>query len=159
MKEDAKGKDKVEEKVAKLVRPIIAASQMELVDVEYKKEGGHWYLRIFIDKDGGIDLDDCQSLSEQVSDRLDESDPIPGSYLLEVSSPGLERPLKKDADFSRFAGQEITVNTYAPVNGAKTFTGKLVGLRDGSIVLEVGGQEIAIPRQQTALAHLVAKFD
>ncbi|NPV25966.1 MAG: ribosome maturation factor RimP [Firmicutes bacterium] len=159
MKKDSKSKEKVEEQVEKLAQPIVAANDLELVGVEYKKEGGHWYLRIFIDRDGGVNLEDCQMVSEQIGAKLDEVDPIAGTYILEVSSPGLERPLKRDRDYERFQGHQITVNTYAPYNGIKTFTGTLIGLREGMIVLEQNGEEIKIPRGQAARVHLVAQFD
>ena len=94
---------------------------MNLVDVEFLKEGANWYLRVYIDKPGGIAIDDCQAVSEQLSDKLDEVDPIKQSYILEVSSPGLERPLKKDSDFERFKGEQVEVKLFQPIERKKDF--------------------------------------
>src|SRR5688572_25516812 len=94
-------KNRVERIAEKLAIPIIEKEEFELVDIEYKKEGANWYLRLYIDKPGGITLDDCQKISNQLGDRLDEEDPIKGNYFLQVSSPGLDRPLKKERDFVR----------------------------------------------------------
>ena len=100
-------KNRVEKITERLVMPIIQNENFELVDLEYKKEGSNWYLRIYIDKPGGITLDDCQKVSEQLGEELDREDPISENYFLEVSSPGLDRPLMKDSDFIRFAGEFV----------------------------------------------------
>ncbi|HWJ03349.1 MAG TPA: ribosome maturation factor RimP [Verrucomicrobiae bacterium] len=151
-------KSRVEAQVATLVEPYIEAQGLELVDVEYVKEGAHWYLRIFIDKEGGIDLNDCQEISHIVSEKLDQADPISQAYMLEVSSPGLERPLKKAEDFARFKGKLVTVHTYAPFQGFKEFTGFLLGLENEQISLEFEGQQIAIPTEQVSKTHLAIEF-
>ncbi len=141
-----------------LVEPLIKEKDLELVDVEYLKEGVHWYLRLFIDKDGGIDIDDCSGVSHAVSELLDASDIIRQTYTLEVSSPGLERPLKKSEDFQRFQGELITVKTNKLYKGYQEFSGYLIGLEDGEIILEYEGTRMAIPRSVVKKAHLAIEF-
>ena len=116
--------NKVEAKVESLMEEILIDSDFELVDVEYVKERD-WYLRIFVDKVGGIDLDDCKVLSEKLGEILDKENVIEGAYILEMSSPGLDRVLKKDRDFVREAGKKVDVTLYAPIDGKKNFTGVL----------------------------------
>ncbi len=151
-------KSQIEVQVARLVEPYIEQLDLELVDVEYVKEGAHWYLRIFIDKEGGVDLNDCQEISRLVSEKLDQVDPISQAYMLEVSSPGLERPLNKDEDFVRFREKLVTVHTYAPFQGFKEFTGYLLGLEDKQIVLEFQGEKVSIPRELVSKTHLAIEF-
>lgn len=151
-------KSTVVERVTEAVQPIIEDLNLELVDVEYVKEGGNWYLRIFIDKPEGIELDDCQIVSEKIDTLLDELDPIPQAYFLEVSSPGIERPLKKPQDFARFKGQLVNVTTFAPVNGAKSFTGKLMEYNEEGIHLEIKGKQVVFPQQQVATARLAVEI-
>ena len=115
---------KVETQVENLMAEILSGTDYELVDVEYVKERD-WYLRVFVDKAGGIDLDDCQNLSERLSPALDKADIIDGAYILEVSSPGIDRILKKDKDFVREAGKKVDVTLYAPLDGKKNFVGEL----------------------------------
>ena len=150
--------DTVESSIASLVEPVLRDKGLELADVEYIKEGGHWYLRIFIDKDGGVDMEDCTEVSHAVSAMLDELNPIPQTYMLEVSSPGLERPLKKEEDFVRFQGKLVTVHTSAPFQGYSVFSGNLVGLVNGEIILEYERKQIAIPRVLAKKTHLTAEF-
>ncbi len=116
--------NKVETQVEKIMQEMLAGGDYELVDVEYVKERD-WYLRIFVDKAGGIDLDDCQSLSEKLGEILDAESIIEGAYILEVSSPGIDRILKKDKDFVREVGKSVDVTLYAPIDGKKNFTGVL----------------------------------
>ena len=116
--------NKVETKVESLMEEILTGSDFELVDVEYVKERD-WYLRIFVDKAGGVDLDDCKVLSEKLGELLDKENVIDGAYILEMSSPGLDRVLKKDKDFVREAGKKVDVTLYAPIDGKKNFTGVL----------------------------------
>ncbi|AEG60154.1 ribosome maturation factor RimP [Desulforamulus ruminis] len=151
-------KGTVAERVKAAVEPIIEAEHLELVDVEYVKEGGNWYLRIYIDKLGGVDLDDCQMVSEKIDTLLDELDPIPQAYFLEVSSPGIERPLKKPADFERFKGHLIMVNTYTPVDGAKSFTGKLENYSEAGVQLNIKGKSMVIPLDKVAASRLAVEF-
>jgi ribosome maturation factor RimP len=130
-----------------------------LVDVEYVKEGGQYILRVFLDKSGGIIIDDCQHVSNVLSDLLDEKDLIPEAYLLEVSSPGIDRPLKKDADFVRFTGQKVDISTYVSVNGLqKKFTAELVGLEDNKIVVLLDGERLSLQRDQVSQVRLAVEF-
>jgi ribosome maturation factor RimP len=147
----------IEELVARLVEEIIKDSPYKLVDVEYVKERD-WYLRVFLDKEGGIELEDCQWVSERLEEKLDVLDPIKESYILEVSSPGLDRPLKKEADFVRHIGDKIEISTFAPVNGKKLLVGTLVGLADDEIRVEIDGQTTGIPRDKASLVRLHIEF-
>ena len=151
-------KSRIEQVVEELAEPILEELNYELVDVEFKKEKGDWYLRFYIDKPGGITLDDCQKFSERISDKLDETDPIPHRYYLEVSSPGLDRPLKQDTDFVRFKGRKVHVKLYRSVNGIKNYYGSLIGLEDGKVVIEDEGQIYSFPRQDIAVIRLVVEF-
>jgi len=152
-------KNRVEKIAEKLVMPIIQNEEFELVDVEYKKEGSNWYLRIYIDKPAGITLDDCQKVSEQLSDELDNQDPIQENYLLEVSSPGLDRPLKKESDFIRFKGEIVEIKLYEPLNGNKVIEGELVGLENNIIKVNVTNVGLVeLPKDKVALTRLAIKF-
>ncbi|SFD79923.1 ribosome maturation factor RimP [Lentibacillus persicus] len=108
-----------------LVTPILQEKGLELVDVEYVKEGKNWFLRVYIDKEGGVDIDECGLVSEKLGEKLDEKDPIKGTYFLEVSSPGVERPLKSKEDFERNIGSNVYVKLYEPINGEKEYQGLL----------------------------------
>ena len=125
-------REHIEELVAAEVEKIIAGTALELVDVEYVRER-NWYLRVFIDKQGGVDLEDCQAVSEKLSKMLDEKDPISDNYLLEVSSPGLDRVLKKEKDFVRYQGRDVDIHFFKPHNGTKLLTAVLKG-RDGDVL-------------------------
>ncbi|WP_031514421.1 ribosome maturation factor RimP [Desulfofalx alkaliphila] len=151
-------KSKVTAQVAEFAKPIVEEMNLELVDVEYVKEGANWYLRIYIDKEGGVDLDDCQAVSQRLDSILDEKDPIPQSYILEVSSPGIERPLKKPDDYRRFAGKKVAISTYEPLNGRKKFTAKLLGFDQTGVQLELDNQQVTIPMEKIASAKLVVEF-
>lgn len=151
-------KKKIEEIVAEFAGPIVASHSFELVDVEFLKEGASWYLRIYIDKPGGITIDDCQVVSEDISDILDKKDPIEQSYFLEVSSPGLDRPLKKDADFERFKGELVEVKVFKPIDGRKVFEGELLGLLDNKIIIKIDGNDLEFERDQVAMVRRVIKF-
>lgn len=146
---------RVTELVTGLAEPLAAQHGLELVDVEYVREGQSWYLRVFIDKPGGVTHDDCQVVSEALSDKLDELDPIPQSYYLEVSSPGVERPLKKPEHFERFQGSLVAVHCYRAVNGRKKWQGKLIGLTPAGIELETETGRQIVPQEAVAKAHLV----
>ncbi|MFY9525337.1 MAG: ribosome maturation factor RimP [Limnochordia bacterium] len=148
----------IEELVSGWVEGIVADQEIELVDVEYVKEQRGWVLRVFLDKPGGITIDDCQAVSLVLDKKLDEEDPIRGSYSLEVSSPGLERPLKKAKDFQRFAGRLAEIRTYSGVYGRKKFKGILQGLRDDQVLLEFEGEVIEIPLDLIAKANLALEF-
>lgn len=148
----------VEERVRVLVEQVIKAKGLELDDVEYVKEGAHWYLRLFIDKDGGVDIDDCSRVSHFVSELLDKSDIIRQSYILEVSSPGLERSLKKTEDFERYRGKLVAVETNKLHRGYQEFSGYLIGLENEEIILEYEGNRMAIPRSIVKKAHLALQL-
>lgn len=148
-----------EQKTEELLQPIIEQYQFELVDVEYVKEGGSWYLRAYIDKPGGITVDDCETVSRALSDLLDEHDFIEEAYILEVSSPGLGRPLKKDKDFARSIGEEIEIRTFRAINHQKEFTGILKEYDKEKIVIEVENQEtMEFDRADIALVRLAFDF-
>lgn len=153
---------RVTEIVEELAQPIAEAAGVEVVDVEYKKEGSHWFLRVYIDKPGGVDIDDCSRFSEVLSERLDEVDPIPGAYFLEVSSPGAERPLKKPADFERAVGEYVRISLYEPVAGQKVLEGVLREYGSGRLVVEqqVRGrsQDVEVPLDKVASARLAIQF-
>jgi ribosome maturation factor RimP len=143
------------ERIREIAVRILEFAGMELVHLEMKREPGGLLVRLFIDKSGGVSLDDCARISRQLSGQLDLEDPIPGHYTLEVSSPGLDRPLYDDRDYVRFAGKQVRLSTFTPIEGRRHFVGRLVGLFDGAVrlVLE-GDREIAIPRDQVAKARL-----
>lgn len=154
-----KGEKNVEATVEALVQPIVEGLNLELVGVEFVKEGAQRYLRLFIDKPGGVSLDDCEAVSRTAGPKLDEADPIAENYFFEVSSPGVERPLKRDADFARYAGQKVEINTFAPVDGQKVFVGELLGLNDGKVRIKLAegkrkGQETEFDLKQIAKAKL-----
>jgi ribosome maturation factor RimP len=149
---------RIEEITKELVMPILEENNFELVDVEYKKEGKHWYLRVYIDKEGGITLDDCQLVSEYLSDRLDEVDPIDHSYILEVSSPGLDRPLKTPRDFKRNIGKEVEVHLYQPVDKKKKFTGELLEYTGDKIILFCDEEKKEFDVKNVRLVKPVIKF-
>ncbi len=149
---------KVEEHVTELVEPICASHSFDLVDVEFVKEGAHWFLRVYIDKPGGISIDDCQAVSEELSKKLDKTDPIPQSYFLEVSSPGLDRPLKKPEDFRRYRGELVEVRLYQPINGEKVFEGRLEGLIDGKVVINQESGPMEFEAEKVALVKRVIEF-
>lgn len=128
---------KVTDVVAQLAQPIVEQAGCTLWDVEYVKEAGEWFLRVYIDKEGGVDINDCEAVSRPLSDLLDEADPIQGSYTFEVSSAGLDRPLKKPEHFAACAGQQVDVRFYRPVDGCKEYTGALVGCDgDGNVTVD-----------------------
>ncbi len=145
----------VETLVEDLVNKIIKHTEFELVDVEYKKEGSELYLRVYIDHPNGIGLNDCEQISRSLSDLLDKEDPIPNSYFLEVSSPGIERPLKKEEDFKKYVGYNVVANTYGPIDGKKRFQGKLLGLRnDKQVAISEDDNIMLIPLNKISLIHL-----
>jgi len=142
-----------------LARPIAEANNCQIVDVEFAKEAGEWVLRVFIERDIPVDHDCCQAVSEGLGQLLDLHDPIPVSYILEVSSPGIERPLKKEADFLRFAGEKVTIHLFAPQEGKKEYQGILQGLEDSNIILEIKGNKLSFERKNIAKAHLTVDFN
>jgi ribosome maturation factor RimP len=152
-------KRNITEVLAEIAIPITQKHSFELVDVEFIKEGANWYLRIFIDKPGGITIDDCQVVSEELSDKLDKLDPIEQSYFLEVSSPGLDRPLKKESDFVKYKGELVEVKLFQAADGKKVYEGELVGLVDNSIVIKAAdGEETVFNRGMVAVVRRVIRF-
>ncbi len=145
---------KVTEAVAALALPAVEAAGCTLWDVEYVKEAGVWFLRLYIDKEGGVSIDDCEAVSRPVSDLLDEADPIEGSYTFEVSSAGADRALKKPEHFARFLGAEVEVKLYRPKEGRKEFVGRLSAYEDGTVTLDIGGQKAVFTKQEIALVRL-----
>lgn len=154
----------VVETVTDLVEPILASHHFELVDVEFVKEGKSWYLRVFIDKPGGITIDECVLISDELGEQLDNCypDPIPQAYYLEVSSPGAERPLKKEADYMRAVDKYVNVSLYQQLNGHKVYEGYLRKVTADELTLEymdkTRQKEVIIPRKQVAKARLAIKF-
>ena len=148
-----------EQKTEKLLLPIIEANQFELVDVEYVKEGSNWYLRAYIDNEGGITVDDCEMVSRALSDLLDQKDFIEDAYILEVSSPGLGRPLKKEKDFSRSIGKEVEVHLFKSLNKKKEYIGLLQAFDKKNVTIqEENGELLLIPRADIALIRLTFDF-
>ena len=152
-------REEYEQKTEKLLEPILEANHFELVDVEYVKEGGSWYLRAYIDKPGGITVDDCEIVNRALGDLLDEHDFIEESYILEVSSPGLGRPLKKERDFARSLGEEVEIRTYRMVNKQKEFRGILKAYDKDTVTIETEEEEEQIfERENIALIRLAFDF-
>ena len=152
-------REEYEQKTEKLLEPILEEHHFELVDVEYVKEGGSWYLRAYIDKPGGITVDDCEVVNRALGDLLDEHDFIEDSYILEISSPGLGRQLKKERDFERSLGEEVEIRTYRMVNKEKEFRGILKAYDKDTVTIETEeGQEQVFERENIALIRLAFDF-
>lgn len=149
----AKGSN-TEQKVLPYLEPIAAENGVELVDLEFVKEGANWYLRVYIDKEGGVTIDDCEAVSRALETKLDEDDPIEQAYILEVSSPGIDRPLKKDADFEKYHGEMVDVKLYKAQAGRKQFQGKLLGLAEDVLSIEEDGETLAFERKDVASVRL-----
>ena len=152
-------REEYEARAEKLLEPIMEENHFELVDVEYVKEAGNWYLRAYIDKEGGITVDDCEVVSRRLGDWLDEKDFIEDSYILEVSSPGLGRPLKKDKDFDRSIGKDVDIKLYKPMNKQKDYTGTLKAYDKDTVTVTVeDGTELVLNRPEIALIRLAFDF-
>lgn len=145
---------KVTDAVAALALPIVEQAGCTLWDVEYVKEAGQWFLRVYIDKEGGVSIDDCEAVSRPLSDLLDQHDPIEGSYTFEVSSAGADRALKKPEHFAKCQGEEVELRLYRPREGRKEFVGRLKGCEDGTVTLDIDGEEAAFTKQEIALVRL-----
>lgn len=145
---------KITDKVTELARPVVEEEGCTLWDVEYIREAGSWYLRVFIDKEGGVDIMDCERISRRLDPILDEADPIPDSYTFEVGSAGIERELKRPSDFEQFMGSEIELRLYQPVDGSKVFVGKLAGYENGDVSVEVANNTLRFMKSQVALVKL-----
>ena len=152
-------REQYEQQTEELLLPIIERNGFELVDVEYVKEGGNWYLRAYIDKPGGITVDDCEVVSRAFSDILDEKDYIEDTYIFEVSSPGLGRPLKKEKDFARSIGEEVEIRTYRAIDRQKEFIGILVGYDKDTVTIEYEDETtLVLDRNDIALIRLALHF-
>lgn len=149
---------KITELTAALAADAVAEQGCELWDVEYVREAGTWYLRLYIDKAGGVNITDCEAISRKVSDLLDEADPIPASYTFEVCSAGIERPLKRPGDFARFMGADVLLKTYSPKNGRKEFPGVLTGYDDGAVTVALEGETLRFEKAEIALVRLRAEI-
>lgn len=153
---------KVTETVEKLITPVLEELNIELVEVEFAKEGRDYFLRIFIDKENGVDIEDCGNVSERVSVILDEVDPITHNYFLEVSSPGAERPLKKEADWLKAIGKNVYIKTYEPIDNNKVFEGVLTGYDGTTVTLEMKiktrTKVVTLPFEKIANARLAVVF-
>ena len=145
---------KITEKVAALAKPVVEEEGCTLWDVEYVREAGTWYLRILVDKEGGLGIDDCERISRRLDPMLDEADPIPDSYVFEVGSAGAERELKRASDYEQFLGSEVELRLYQPINGSKSFVGTLAGYEDGAVTLLVGEKAMRFEKEQIALVRL-----
>ncbi len=150
--------NKTEQEVIKLINPIIEAKGICLWDIEFKKEGPSYVLRVFLDKDGGMGIDDCEAVSRELSEKLDEADPIPQEYMLEVSSAGLDRIIKYDEHYEKCAGKNVDVKLFAAVDGLKEFTAKLIGHNEENVQLEINGNEKAFPKNKISSIRLTVEF-
>ena len=145
---------KITDKVTTLAIPVVEQEGCSLWDVEYVREAGTWFLRLYIDKEGGVSIEDCEHISRALDPILDEADPIPDSYVFEVGSAGIERELKRPRDFEMFMGSEVELKLYQPFEGSKTFVGILSGYKDGLVSITVGEREMSFTKAQTAQVKL-----
>ena len=149
---------KITEQVASFAQPIVEANGCSLWDVEYVREGSERFLRLYIDKEGGVNINDCEAIARAVDPILDEKDPIPESYHFEVCSAGLERPLKRPGDFEKFMGSPILVKLYRPRNGLKEIPGIIRGYDEGKVTVEAGKETITFEKSEVALVRLRVEF-
>ena len=151
-------REEYEARTEALLLPIMEEMHFELVDVEYVKEGSTWYLRAYIDKEGGITVNDCEAVARRMNDLLDEEDFISDSYVFEVSSPGLGRPLKKEKDFARSMGKLVEIRTYRPIEKQKEFCGILNAYDESSVTIDEDGQLRTFDKKDIALIRLAIEF-
>ena len=151
-------RDTYESRTEQLLLPLMEENGFELVDVEYVKEGSNWYLRAYIDKPGGITIDDCELISRALSDLLDQEDFIEDSYILEVSSPGLLRPIKKDKDFERNMGKEVEIRCFKMIEKQKEFCGVLTAYDSSSVTIEEDGTPRTFQKKEIALIRLAIEL-
>ena len=149
---------KIKETVRQFAEPVVQAHGCSLWDVEYVREGADWFLRLYIDKPGGVDINDCEAISRAVDPILDEKDPIPDSYSFEVCSAGLERVLKRPGDFEQFLGSTVLVRLYKPVDGRKEVVGTLTGYEDGAVTVTVNDSPVRFEKNEVALVRLYVEF-
>lgn len=149
---------KITQQVWAFSEPVVQSLGCSIWDVEYVREGGEWFLRLYIDKEGGVDIADCEAISRAIDPILDEKDPIPDSYSFEVCSAGLERQLKRPSDFAQFMGSSVSVRLYTAVDGAKEYVGTLTGYEDGAVSVRVGETEKKFEKNEVALVRLHVDF-
>lgn len=149
---------KITEQVEAFSRPVVEGMGLELWDVEYVREGADWFLRVYIDREGGVDISHCEAVSRALDPILDEKDPIPDSYHFEVCSAGLERVLKRPGDFQRFMGSAVLVKLYQPKDGMKEYPGVLTAYADGRVTISTGQKEITFEKSEIALVRLRVEF-
>ncbi len=149
---------KITETVEALAAPIAADNDCAVWDVEYVKEAGTWFLRVYLDRPGGVSIDHCEAVSRVLSDKLDEVDPIEGSYVLEVSSPGADRVLRKPEHFAAFLGEKVELRLYRPRDGAKSVVGELLGYEDGAVTVQTPAGAVTFPKQDVAQVRLYITF-
>lgn len=149
---------KIAELTAALAIPVVEEQGCSLWDVEYVKEAGSWFLRVYIDKEGGVSINDCEAVSRVLGEKLDEADPIEGSYTFEVSSAGADRALKKPEHFSKYLGTEVDVRLYRAREGKKELVGKLAGFEEGNVTLSLPQEEITLEKKDVALVRLHITF-
>lgn len=145
---------KITDIVEELARPVVEEAGCSLWSVEYVREAGTWYLRVFIDKDGGVSINDCENISRKLDPMLDEADPIQGSYVFEVGSAGAERELKRPSDFEHFIGSEVEVKLYQPLEGKKSFVGTLLAYEQGNVTVQCGSNAMTLDKAQVAQVKL-----
>ncbi len=141
-----------------LAEPIAAENGCDIWDVEYVKEAGTWFLRVYLDRPEGVSIDHCEAVSRALSDKLDEADPIEGSYVLEVSSPGADRVLRKPEHFQRFLGEKVEVKLYRPRQGAKSLVGELAGFEDGAVTLKTPKETVTLAKEDVAQVRVYITF-
>lgn len=151
-------KKDIESRTEELLKPVAEANKVFIYDVEYVKEGSDWYLRAYIDKEGGVTIDDCENVSRALNVKLDEEDYIDDAYILEVSSPGLGRRLYKPRHFMQSIGKEIEIKTYKPIDGSKEFTGVLTGYDDGVITVDIDGKDVKFNETDASGVRLTIDF-
>ncbi len=149
---------KTEKNVHSIVSPIAEENGCFVYDVEYVKEGGHWYLRIYVDREGGITLDECEAISRATSSILDEKDPISQNYFLEVSSPGIERKLRQEEHFEMYKGEMVDIGLYKAQNGSKNLCGELLGLEGDELSINLEGETVTIKLNETTYVKLHFEF-
>lgn len=149
---------KITDQIRQYAEPVVREAGCELWDVEYVREGALWYLRVIIDKDGGVDITDCETIARAMDPILEEKDPIPTSYTFEVCSAGIERTLKRPEDFERFLGSDILVRLYKPKDGTKEYPCVLRGYEDGRVTVEFGNETITFEKSEVAQVRLRATF-
>ena len=149
---------KITEAVRAFAEPVVEANGCKLWDVEYVREGSDWFLRVYIDKEGGVNIDDCEAVSRALDPILDEKDPIPDSYTFEVCSAGLERVLKRPSDFEQFLGSRVSIRLFRPVDGSKEFVGTLTGYENGDVTVEIAGGSRTFRKAELAQVRLYVEF-